>query len=76
MIYFFQTKEHILEEFSAPDGQVQLVFASEALSMGTDIPDIRQITHFGVPNSISGTGTFLYNKYTGPIGLEQKQVHE
>jgi superfamily II DNA/RNA helicase len=30
------------------EGKIQLLFATETYSMGTDIPDIRRMVHFGV----------------------------
>lgn len=34
------------------EGKVRLLFATEALSMGTDITNIRRIIHVGPPTSL------------------------
>ncbi|CAC5360274.1 recQ [Mytilus coruscus] len=39
---------HSMREF----GKTRLLFATEAYSTGTDIPNIRRIIHFGVPKSV------------------------
>lgn len=44
-------KERIVSELKKKDGEVRLVCATEALSMGVDVPDIREIHHVGPPNS-------------------------
>ena len=42
----------ILEEFSKRDSHLESLMASEAYSMGTDTPDIRQVIHAGAPTSM------------------------
>ncbi|KAJ7583101.1 P-loop containing nucleoside triphosphate hydrolase protein [Mycena floridula] len=35
------------------DGDIRILFATEAVGMGTDISDIQVVIHFGVPRSLS-----------------------
>ena len=41
-----------LEEFGKKDSHLRLLMATEAYSMGTDTPDIRQVIHAGAPTSM------------------------
>lgn len=45
-------KDDVLKNFSSPNGEIRLLFATEAYSMGTDVEDIRRIIHLGVPSSL------------------------
>lgn len=49
-----QDKSSTAAEFCKPAGRIRLLFATEAFSMGVDVPDIRRIIHIGPPNSIEG----------------------
>ncbi|XP_052079201.1 uncharacterized protein LOC127717558 [Mytilus californianus] len=69
-------KAEVVEQMNC--GSLRLLFATEAYSMGTDAPDIRQVVHYGVPSSLEtylqevgragrdgifSTATLYYNKY-------------
>ncbi|XP_053381983.1 ATP-dependent DNA helicase RecQ-like [Mercenaria mercenaria] len=56
------------------EGRIQLLFATEAYSMGTDIKDIRRIIHFGVPKSIERIYTTAYIQEVGRAGRDGKQA--
>jgi ATP-dependent DNA helicase RecQ len=45
-----KVKDTILEEFE--EGKVKIVFATSAFGMGIDIPDIRVVVHYLLPESI------------------------
>ena len=45
-------KERVLKTFSAKDSKLRVVIATTAFGLGIDIPDIRQIIHFGPPNDL------------------------
>jgi hypothetical protein len=44
-------------------GEMRLLFATEAYSMGTDVPDIRRIVHYGVPSTLESKIPFTSNKH-------------
>ena len=45
-------KNDILEEIKNEDSRIRLLFATTALGMGVDAPDIKHVIHIGVPSSI------------------------
>ncbi|CAC5401108.1 unnamed protein product [Mytilus coruscus] len=45
-------KKYILEEFKKTDSKIRCVIATVAFGMGIDIPDIRNVVHWGAPKSI------------------------
>ena len=45
-------KERVLKSFSVTESKLRVVIATTAFGLGIDIPDIRQIIHFGPPNDI------------------------
>ena len=45
-------RSQVLKSMSDPNGDVKLLFATEAYSMGTDAPDIRRVIHAGVPGTL------------------------
>ena len=45
-------KNDILEEIKLKDSRIRLLFATTALSMGVDAPDIKHVIHIGPPSSI------------------------
>jgi superfamily II DNA helicase RecQ len=47
-----QTKTSVIEEFAKVDSTIRIIFATEALGMGVDIPDVRRVIHIGPPTSI------------------------
>ena len=57
-------KMDVLTNMSDPDGNLRLLFATEAYSMGTDVPDIRRIVHCGVPRSVEGNKHTVKPVYT------------
>lgn len=46
-----ELKEHIMATFSDCKSQLRILVATIAFGMGMDIPDIRQIVHYGIPPS-------------------------
>ncbi len=46
-----EMKEKVLSSFTKGDGQLRLVIATTAFSMGIDCPDIRRVFHYGPPSS-------------------------
>ncbi len=57
-------KKDRTKAMSEPGGDLRLLFATEAYSMGTDAPDIERIVHAGVPKC-------LESKYRYPISESQ-----
>ena len=45
-------KVKILEQFTSPSSSLHVVIATDALGMGVNCPDVRQIIHWGVPECI------------------------
>jgi superfamily II DNA helicase RecQ len=45
-------KEAILLEFQRPakDSSIRVIFATEALGLGVNLPDVRRVVQYGVPN--------------------------
>ena len=52
LFVFLQMRSKVLADFSKVDSQIRLLLATEAFSMGTDVPDIRQVIHAGVPTTL------------------------
>ena len=60
-----QMKDEILKQLCCREGIVRVVFATEAIGMGVDIPDIRQVIHIGPPCSMKA-----YFQETGRAGRD------
>lgn len=45
-------KSDILEEIKSTQSRIRVIFATTALAMGVDAPDIRKIVHIGPPSSL------------------------
>ena len=45
----FMKKKEILDEFRKPDSKIRVLFATEALGIGVDIPDVRRVVIYGFP---------------------------
>lgn len=45
-------KEKVLSSLLEEDGECRVVIATSALGMGVNIPDVRQIVHYGVPSDL------------------------
>lgn len=45
-------KQKIAQTMASKDSHIRLLFATEAYSMGTDVPDIRRIIHVGPPTCL------------------------
>lgn len=63
-----EMKEKILSSFKTLGGKLRLIIATTAFSMGIDCPDIRQIYHYGPPNTIE-----QYVQETGRAGRDNEQ---
>ena len=62
-----QMKEEILRQLCSRRSIVRVVFATVAIGMGVDIPDIRQVIHVGPPHSVKA-----YFQETGRAGRDGK----
>ena len=60
-------KDQILTELASPISKVRVIFATVAMGMGVDIPEIRRIIHVGPPRSIRE-----YFQETGRAGRDEK----
>ena len=60
-----QMKDEILKQLCCREGIVHVVFATVAIGMGVDIPDIRQVIHIGPPCSMKA-----YFQETGRAGRD------
>ena len=45
-------KKEILEQLTSGESKVRIIFATVAIGMGVNVPNIRQVIHIGVPTSI------------------------
>ena len=45
-------KEKVLSSLLEEDGECRVVIATSALGMGVNIPDVRQIIHYGIPSDL------------------------
>ena len=64
-----QMKEEILKQLSSKASTIRVVFATVAIGMGVDIPNIRQVIHVGPPCSVKA-----YFQETGRAGRDGKQA--
>ena len=64
-----QMKVGILQQMSSPNCIVRVIFATVAIGMGVDIPNIRQIIHISPPCSVK-----QYFQETGRAGQDGKQA--
>lgn len=46
----YQTKKEVVQKFR--NGEINIIFATNAFGMGIDIPDIRVVIHFMIPESV------------------------
>ena len=63
-----QMKEEILKQLSSKASTIRVVFATVAIGMGVDIPNIRQVIHVGPPCTVKA-----YLQETGRAGRDGKQ---
>jgi superfamily II DNA helicase RecQ len=49
-VYVKQARVNAAEGFRR--GEIRILFATEAYSMGTDVRDIRRVVHVGAPTSL------------------------
>ena len=50
--FLLQMKAIRGQDMASSDGQIRLLFATEAYSMGVDAPDISRVVHAGPPSSV------------------------
>lgn len=60
-------KEEILKQLCSRKSKIRVVFATVAIGMGVDIPDIRHIVHVGPPCTVKE-----YFQGTGRAGRDSK----
>ena len=68
-VYSEEMKIHIINELSSGRSKVRLIFATVALGMGLDAPNIRRIIHYKPPTSLE-----KYFQETGRAGRDGKQA--
>ena len=64
-----QMKVEILRQLCSPTSIVRVIFATVAIGMGVDIPNIRRIIHISPPYSVK-----QYFQETGRAGRDGKQA--
>jgi ATP-dependent DNA helicase RecQ len=62
-----EMKDEILKQLCSKTSTIRVVFATVAIGMGVDIPDIRQVLHIGPPCSVKA-----YFQKTGRVGRDGK----
>lgn len=62
-------KEYVQQEFPKEQSVIRILFATIAFGMGVDIPDIRQVVHFGCARSLEA-----YAQETGRGGRDGKRT--
>ena len=65
-----EMKQEILKQLCSQKSTIHVVFATVAIGMGVDIPDIRQIIHVGPPCSMKA-----YFQETGRAGDWMANLH-
>lgn len=58
-----QMKKSIISEIKKPDSRIRVLFATSALGMGVDAPDVRHVIHITPPSNIES-----YMQETGRAG--------
>ena len=62
-----EKKEEVLDAFVRTEGRLHLIIATTSFGMGIDCPNIRNIIHWGIPDSIKE-----YVQETGRCGQDGK----
>ena len=62
-----EMKDEILKQLCSGRSTIRVVFATVAIGMGVDIPDIRQVIHVGPPSTVKA-----YFQETGRAGRDGK----
>ena len=65
-----EKKEQILTTFSRTDSKLRLVIATTAFGLGVDCPDIGQVIHWGLPNTVEES---MSRKVVGVVEMEGLQ---
>jgi superfamily II DNA helicase RecQ len=61
LIIYVKDKDITAKSFCIPNGELRLLFATEAFSMGVDVPDVRRIIHIGPPATLECMCKLFYN---------------
>ena len=62
-----EMKSRVMASFSQENSTLRIIIATTSFSMGIDIPDIRQIVHWGPPSDIE-----QYVQEIGRVGRDGK----
>ena len=61
-------KVAIRDDMGVSDGQIRILFATNAAGMGVNFEDTHQVVHFGVPTDMD-----TYVQQLGRVGRKQQQ---